>query len=181
MIGLYYCTWCCKTKHGKHVHEWLIIGKPVCKYTSCAAMFCPLHSSASIEQHKKHLCNSSSHYVKYGRFTREARAPYFNGESHNSSISAISNSISKHYSCEKCLSNICVWHWSHYVLTANCHLYVVVKKKWGHKGSTMIQHCSCCGWWKGTFWDKVTLINEEIKSLALAILELCCSDGISIK
>ena len=42
---------------------------------------------------------------------------------------------------EKSLSNICVLHWSHCVLTANLHLYAVVKKDWGHKGfkgSTMM-------------------------------------------
>jgi len=41
-------------------------------YASYVAMFCPLHSGISIEQHKKHLCNPSSYYEKYGRFTHDA-------------------------------------------------------------------------------------------------------------
>jgi len=32
---------------------------------------------------------------------------------------------------------------------------------------------------KGTSWDEAKLISEEIKSLALAILEICLSQGIS--
>ena len=46
-------------------------------YASNAAMFCPLHSIISIEQHKKYLCNPSSHYRKYGRFTCDMHPPYF--------------------------------------------------------------------------------------------------------
>ena len=45
----------------RHVPQWLIIGKPVNQYASYEAMFCPLHSSISIEQHKKHLGNPPSH------------------------------------------------------------------------------------------------------------------------
>jgi len=33
---------------------------------------------------------------------------------------------------------------------------------------------------KGTSQDEATLISEEIKSLAPAVLELCLSEGISI-
>ena len=50
--------------------------KAICQYTSYAAMFCPLHRSIIIEQHEKHLCNPSSHYGNYGRFTCEACTPY---------------------------------------------------------------------------------------------------------
>jgi len=39
-------------------------------------MFCPLHSNIGKEQQEKHLCNPSSHYGKYGEYTRETRAPY---------------------------------------------------------------------------------------------------------
>jgi len=38
---------------------------------------------------------------------------------------------------------------------------------------------SCCGWRKGTSWDKATLNSEEIKPVAIAIIELCLSEGIS--
>jgi len=49
----------------------------------------------------------------------------------------------------------------------------------GTKVAPWCKHCSCCGWWIGTSQDKATLISEEIKSLALAVLELCLSEGIS--
>jgi len=52
----------------------LITGKLISQYTSYAAMFCLLHSSISIEQHEKHLCNPSSHYGK--KFTHEGCPPY---------------------------------------------------------------------------------------------------------
>ena len=34
-------------------------------------------------------------------------------------------------------------------------------------------------WLKGTSWDEATLNNGEIKSIALAVIELCLSEGIS--
>jgi len=49
----------------------------------------------------------------------------------------------------------------------------------GTKVAPWCKHCSSCGWWKGTSQDEAALISEEIKFLALAILELCLSEGIS--
>ena len=40
----------------------------------CSA--CPLHSNISKEQHEKRVCNLSSHYGKYGKFTHEMHTPY---------------------------------------------------------------------------------------------------------
>ena len=81
-----YHTWCFKTKNGGSMPQRLIIGKPISQYTSYAAMFCPLHSSISIEQHKKYLFNPSSHYED----SLVMRTPQIMmGESHNTSISAI--------------------------------------------------------------------------------------------
>jgi len=65
-------------KDGECVPQCLIIGNPISQYTLYAAMFCLLHCSVSIEQHKKHLCNPFSHYRKYGRFTCDVCAPYLN-------------------------------------------------------------------------------------------------------
>jgi len=57
------------------------------------------------------------------------------------------------------------------------------EERMGEQRSTKVasswKHCSSCSWWKGTSQDEVTLISEEIKSLVLAILELCLSEGIS--
>ena len=69
----------------------LIIGTPISQYTSYSAIFCPLHSNIGKEQHKKHLCNPSSYYRKYGEYTREMLAPYLDSESHSISISAMVN------------------------------------------------------------------------------------------
>jgi len=41
------------------------------------------------------------------------------------------------------------------------------------------KHWSCCGWRKRTSPDKAMLNSEEIKPLAIAIIELCLSEGIS--
>jgi len=49
----------------------------------------------------------------------------------------------------------------------------------GSKVAPWCKDSSYCGWWKGTSQDKVLLISEEIKSVALAVLELCLSEGIS--
>ena len=66
-------------------------------------------------------------------------------ESHNASISAMSNSfhniVSKAW-YEKCLSDLYVLHRSYYMSTANRHLnYSVVKKEWDIKG---VQKYSTC-------------------------------------
>ena len=52
------------------------IGKPISQYALYSAMFCPLHSTISIEHEKAPLQSTSSHYRTHGRFTREAHAPY---------------------------------------------------------------------------------------------------------
>jgi len=37
-----------------------------------------------------------------------------------------------------------------------------------------------CSWREGMSWDKVTLSNEEIKSVALCIVESRLAEGISL-
>ena len=41
-----------------------------------------------------------------------------------------------------------------------------------------LKYWSYCSWQKGTSWEEVTLISEEIQPVA-AIIELCLSEGIS--
>jgi len=43
----------------------------------------------------------------------------------------------------------------------------------------MCAHWSCCGWQKGTFQDEAMLNSGEIKPIALAVIELRLSVGIS--
>ena len=89
MIGLYYCTWCFKTRNGEHAPQWLIIGKPISQYASYKAMFCLLHSSIRIEQHEKHLCiypaiteNTEDTLVKHASHIsmHESITPRFQGD-----------------------------------------------------------------------------------------------------
>jgi len=54
----------------------LIIGKPISQYALYSAMFCPLCSNISKEQHEKHLCNPSRNYRKYREYTLEMHTPY---------------------------------------------------------------------------------------------------------
>jgi len=54
----------------------LVIGTPTNQHVSYSAMFCPLYSNISKEQHEKHLCNPFSHYGKYGEYAHETHAPY---------------------------------------------------------------------------------------------------------
>jgi len=74
----------------KRTPQILIIGKASTLRTQLR-MFCLLHSNISKEQHKKHLCNPSSHCGKYGEYTHETCILIH--ESHNASISAMSNSF----------------------------------------------------------------------------------------
>ena len=39
-------------------------------------------------------------------------------------------------------------------------------------GKPLCKHWSCCSWQKGTSPDKATLNSEEIKRIAIAIIEL---------
>ena len=52
-------------------------------------------------------------------------------------------------------------------------IYKVGKKKQGIR----CKHYSYYSWQKGTFWNKVILISEEIKHVALAFLKLYLSEG----
>ena len=47
-------------------------------------------------------------------------------------------------------------------------------------GRAMMQALEYCSWLKGTSPDRVTMNSEEIKSVALAIIELRLSEGISL-
>ena len=108
-------------------------------------------------------------------------------EGNSVSISAMANSFNNIISKElheKCLIDLYVLYWSHFVSTAIRHQpYRVVKERMGDQRGTKVapwcKYCSSCGWWKSTSQDEVTLISEEVKSLALAVLELCLSEGIS--
>ena len=53
------------------------------------------------------------------------------------------------------------------------------ENKGKHFGRKMMQALELQQWLKGTSWDEATLNNGEIKSIALAVIELCLSEGIS--
>jgi len=60
-------------------------------------------------------------------------------------------------------------------------LFVVNKDEWDTKeghGKSMKMHCMHSSMVKVTSWAEVTLNSEKIKPVALAIVELCESEGI---
>jgi len=79
-----------KNKNDKHTPQWL---KPISQYALYAAMFCPLHSSISIEQHK----STSAIHSDITENTENSLAIHALHvsmcESHNPLISEISNSF----------------------------------------------------------------------------------------
>ena len=65
------------------------------------------------------------------------------------------------------------------------HLPQIVSymRLWRKNGGTKVEpwckHSSWYGWQKDTSQDEAMLISEEIKSIPLAVLEVCLSEGIS--
>ena len=41
------------------------------------------------------------------------------------------------------------------------------------------EHWTYCSWQKSMSWDEATLNSEEIKPIALAVIKLCLSEGVS--
>ena len=63
--------------------------------------------------------------------------------------------------------------------TAKSTPFAVSKDEWGTKEDTGRMHCTYCGMPKGTSQAEATLNSEKIKPVALAIIKLCLSEGIS--
>ena len=57
--------------------------------------------------------------------------------------------------------------------------FPVSKDEWDTKEDTGKSHCMYCGMPKGTCRAEATLNSEKIKPIALAVIELCLSEGIS--
>ena len=58
-------------------------------------------------------------------------------------------------------------------------LFAVSKDEWDTKEDTGKSNCTYCGMPKGTCWAEVTLNSEKTKPVALAVIELRLSEGIS--
>ena len=61
-------------------------------------------------------------------------------------------------------------------------LFAVSKDEWDTKedtGKSMRMHCTYCGMPKGTCWAEVMSKSEKIKPVALAVIKLRLSEGIS--
>ena len=73
-------------------------------------------------------------------------------------------------------------HQCHNMRIANRHLHAKGERN-GVQGRTKVSFgrtmMGCCSWWKGTSQDEATLNSEEIKAVAIAIIELRLSEGIS--
>ena len=133
----------------------LIIGAPISQYASYSTMFYPLHSNISKEQHEKHLCNPSNHYRNYRKFTHPI----------SRCLKVIHYKlweVSLRFLCLT-MKSLCAYH----KLSSIRSCKERMEAQRGTKAAPWCKHCSFCGWWKGTSWDKATLISKEIKSVAL--------------
>ena len=78
-----------------------------------------------------------------------------------------------------------VLHRSHNSHTANCHVRGSVERNGAQRRTKVsfskpwFKYWSYSGWQKGTSTDKAMLNSARIKPTALAIIELCLSEGIS--
>ena len=64
--------------------------------------------------------------------------------------------------------------------TAKLTLFAVSKDEWDTKEDTgKSMQCAYCGMPKGTSRAEVTSNSEKIKSIVLAVIELCLFEGIS--
>jgi len=75
-----------------------------------------------------------------------------------------------------------VSHRSHNTCTANCHVCSKGKRNRAQREALVepwFKHLNYCGWWKGISTDEATFNSEEIKPVAIAIIKLHVSEGIS--
>ena len=80
------------------------------------------------------------------------------------------------------IRTISVMKGSHHVLPPNPHFLLSAKMngtQWRTLVSPWRMHCMYCGMPKGTSQAEVMLNSEKIKSITLAVIELCLSKGIS--
>ena len=69
--------------------------------------------------------------------------------------------------------------------TTNCHLRYKGERNGVQRRTNVAlekprcKHWSCCGWQKGMSPDEVMLNSEEIKAVAIVVIELHLSEGIS--
>jgi len=77
-----------------------------------------------------------------------------------------------------------VLHWSHNVCTTNCHLHGSGERNGAQRRTKVsfgriMMHWSYCGWRKGTFQDEAMSNSAKIHSIALVVIKLRLSEGIS--
>ena len=146
--------------------------KPISQYTLYSAMFCLLHSN--IRKNTAWKAPMQSIQPLSINSLVKCMHHFSLRESHYASITAMSNSFHNIISCKKGLCDLLL-----HTPTTNCHFWRIMGAQCGTKVAPWYKHCNWGGWWKGTSWDKETLINAEIKLVALAVLKLCLSEGIS--
>ena len=70
-------------------------------------------------------------------------------------------------------------HQSHKVCTTNRHLRGSGERNGEQRKALVKPHWSCCGWQKGTSRDEAASNSAKIKPIALVVIELRLSEGIS--
>ena len=138
-----------------------------CWKTHKPSMFCPLYSSISKEQHEKHLCNPSNHYGEYENSLVKCVPHILIPESHNASISAM-------------LNLFITWNSMRSTSVIFIPIRSYEERMKAQRGtkvcSARMQALKLLQLVKDTSRDEVMLVSEEIKSVALAVLDLClCS------
>jgi len=146
-------------------------------------MFTPLHSNINQDLFEKYICNQSTHYEKYDG----AACPSY-CRIHCSSLLAMSNSLhssTNHKLFEKPLCNksshngksrwFPIHKGSHHVPPPNQPFSLSVKIN-GAQRRTLVSpwwmHWTYCSMPKGTSRAEATLNSENIKPVALAVIEL---------
>ena len=145
-------------------------------------MFCPFHSNISKEQHEMHLWSIQPLWKIWRIYSCNTRPHMSIHESHFSNVKLVLQHSKQGIAGEVPQQSLCLVLKPLRVYRKSSP-YAVVKKSMGDQRGTKVspwcKHCGSCGWWKGTSPYEAMLISEEIKSLALAVLKLCLSEGIS--
>jgi len=151
-------------------------------------MFTPLHSSMNQELFEKYVCNQSSHYEKYDGATcpsyrLKLKYPFLYQLCLTRYAAVQIKNWLKSTSVIKVATIQMILHkGSHHVQTPNQQFTLSAKMN-GTQRRTVVSpwriHCKYCGMPNVTSCVEATSNSENIKPVALAVIKLCLTEGIS--